>query len=35
VFERADLAHPLMDVDRWARQARFDLIRAFFAGRAR
>jgi hypothetical protein len=35
VFERADLAHPLMDVDRWSRQARFDLVREFFAGRAR
>jgi hypothetical protein len=35
VFERADLAHPLMDLDPWTRQARFDLVRAFFAGRAR
>jgi hypothetical protein len=35
VFERAELAHPLMDVDPWARQARFDLVRGFFAGRAR
>ncbi len=35
VFERADLAHPLMDVDRWTRQARFDLVRQFFAGRVR
>jgi hypothetical protein len=35
VFERADLAHPLMDLDAWTRQARFDLVRECFAGRAR
>jgi hypothetical protein len=35
VLERAELAHPLMNVDPWARQARFGLVRAFFAGRAR
>jgi hypothetical protein len=35
VFERADLAHPLMDVDRRTRQARFDMVREFFAGLAR
>jgi pimeloyl-ACP methyl ester carboxylesterase len=35
VFERAELAHPLMDVDPSTRQARFDLVRQFFAGRVR
>jgi hypothetical protein len=35
VFERAELAHPLMDQNLSARRARFELVRAFFAGRAR
>jgi pimeloyl-ACP methyl ester carboxylesterase len=35
VLERADLAHPMMDMDPSARRARFDAILAFFAGQAR
>jgi hypothetical protein len=35
VLEREELAHPLMDPDPSARRARFELVRAFFAGRTR
>jgi Serine aminopeptidase, S33 len=35
VLEREEFAHPLMDRDPSARRARFELIRAFFAGRTR
>ena len=33
VLEREEFAHPLMDRDLSARRARFELVRAFFAGR--
>ena len=35
VLEREEFAHPLMDRDLSARRARFELVRAFFAGRTR
>ena len=35
MLEREEFAHPLMDRDLSARRARFELVRAFFAGRTR
>jgi hypothetical protein len=35
VLERADFAHPMMDPDPSTGRARFDAIRAFFAGHAK